>query len=293
MTEQYLPININNPRLVRRIDSVSPPQVVQVEYDDGFVVVDTTVDEVALELPLAPQFPGWPIIFKADNAGSTGNFVTLIAKPGQNIDGLPTISLTQDEQAVFIKSDGGNWRVISNSGGGAPGAQSWAQTLAIGNPSGGTSPVIDSSDQIQFIWTGPDSQVARNRLDPANAVDTVAFDIPFVQDIPNPQGGGANILLSEILRPAVGGGNSTAILEVISTLRFQTNLGVEVRQGYLRGEFRTGGPFPNIAIYEKNGIASDFEITSGAGELALQYIDNFPAQSARAHGIARVAASAA
>ncbi len=293
MTEQYLPININQPRLVRRIASVSPPQVIQVEYDDGFVVVDTTEDEVALELPLAPQFPGWQIIFKADNAGSTGNFVTLIAKPGQDIDGLPTLSLTQDEQAVFIKSDGGNWRVISNSGGGAPGAQSWAQTLAIGNPSGGTSPVIDSSDQIQFIWKGPDSQVARNRLDPANAVDTVAFDIPFVQDIPNPQGLGAQIFISEILRPALGGATSIAIIDVILTFRFDTNTGVDVKQGYFRGEFRTGPPFPNIVFYEKNGIATDLRISSGAGGLSLEYVDNFPAQSARVHGIARVAASAA
>ena len=292
MTNNYLPTNINQPRLVKRISAVSPPQVIPINYDDGFVVADTQQAEVALELPLATQFPGWPIIFKSDNAGSTGNPVTLLAPPGQTIDGLPTLALTQDEQAVFIKSDGQIWRIITNSGGGAPGAQDWAQTLAIGNPSGGTSPVISPTDQLHFIWTGLNSQVARNRLDPGNDVTTVAFELPFFEEIQSPQGGGSLALVKEILEPALGGGASVAVVEIIATLRLQTNQGIEIRQGTFRGSFQTSSAFANIKVFERVGLGVDLEITSNPNNLELQYRDGIAASSAKIHGMVRVAASA-
>jgi hypothetical protein len=47
--------------------------------------------------------------------------VTVFAEfpAGETIDGAAFVALTDDEQALFLKSDGSNWRVISNTGAGA------------------------------------------------------------------------------------------------------------------------------------------------------------------------------
>lgn len=119
MTEQYQQPNINNPRLVRSFVAVSPPILVQLNFDDGLVVADTTVDTIGFSLPLASQFPGWEIIIKATNAATSGNPVFVAPQAGENIDGAAFILMATDQQALFLKSDGTNWRIISDSAGGA------------------------------------------------------------------------------------------------------------------------------------------------------------------------------
>ncbi len=119
MTEQYGQTNINNPRLVRSFAAISPPISVQLTFDDDLVVADTTVDTIGFTLPLASQFPAWEIIIKATNAASSGNSVLVTPQAGETIDGAAFILMATDQQALFLKSDGTNWRVISNFDGGA------------------------------------------------------------------------------------------------------------------------------------------------------------------------------
>lgn len=117
MTEQYAQPNINNPRQVRSFTAALPPTVVQLTFDDGLVVVDTTVVTTGFSLPLASQFPGWQIIIKATNAGTSGNPVFVTGQAGETIDGAAFVLMTTDEEALFLKSDGANWRVVGGGSG--------------------------------------------------------------------------------------------------------------------------------------------------------------------------------
>lgn len=117
MTEQYAQPNINNPRQVRSFTAALPPASVQLTFDDGLVVVDTTVTTIAFTLPLASQFPGWQIILKATNAGTSGNAVLVAGQAGETIDGDAFVLLTTDQEALFLKSDGANWRVVGGGSG--------------------------------------------------------------------------------------------------------------------------------------------------------------------------------
>ena len=120
MTEQYGQPNINNPRQVRSFTAAFPPVTVQLTFDDGLVVADTTVAPIGFTLPLASQFPGWQIILKATNAGTSGNSVFVAGQAGETIDGSPFVLMTTDEEALFLKSDGTNWRVVAGGSGAAP-----------------------------------------------------------------------------------------------------------------------------------------------------------------------------
>lgn len=120
MTEQYGQPNINNPRLVRSFAATAVPTLVQLNFDDQLVVADSTLGLIGFTLPLASQFPAWEIIIKATNAGSSGNSVFVETLPGETIDGAPFTLLTTDEEALFLKSDGSNWRVVNGSASVAP-----------------------------------------------------------------------------------------------------------------------------------------------------------------------------
>jgi hypothetical protein len=120
VTEQYGQPNINNPRLARSFAAVAAPTLVQLNFDDQFVVADSTLGLIGFTLPLASQFPVWEIIIKATNAGTTGNSVYVESLPGETIDGAPFVLLTTDEEALFLKSDGTNWRVVNGGSGAAP-----------------------------------------------------------------------------------------------------------------------------------------------------------------------------
>lgn len=118
MTEQYAQPNINNPRRVRSFTAVAgPPIAIQLTFDDGLVVADTTDASIGFTLPLASQFPGWQIIIKATNAGTSGSPVFVAGQAGETIDGAAFVLMTTDEEALFLKSDGANWRVVGGVSG--------------------------------------------------------------------------------------------------------------------------------------------------------------------------------
>jgi len=117
MVQQYNQNNINSPRGSRLFAADAA-----LDLDNDLVVVTTAAGAVTLTLPTAIQIPGQEVSIKANDAGSTGNAVTLAALSGQNIDGAATTSLTTDQESVCLKSDGSNWRVVcgGSGGGGAP-----------------------------------------------------------------------------------------------------------------------------------------------------------------------------
>ena len=175
--------------------------------------------------------------------------------------------------------------------GSGPEEQTWADTLSRGNPSGGTDPVISSGDKVQYIWTGPDSLLADNRLDPSNDIFTLAFDIPFFVELANLTGGGSKITLVELLKAATGGAQSQAIAEAVTTFRFVSGGAPNTQQGFLRGAYQSDTAAPIIENYEINGLGSSLSVESTGGNLELSYTDDTPADQARVHGVVRVAAS--
>lgn len=130
MVQQYNQNNINAPR-----GSVLLSASAALDLDNDLVVVTTAAGPVTLTLPTALQIPGEEVKIKANDAGFTGNAVTIAALAGQNIDGAATISLTTDQESVCLKSDGANWRVVCGGGGGGGGA-----------PVRAILPVFDSSN---------------------------------------------------------------------------------------------------------------------------------------------------
>jgi hypothetical protein len=127
MVQQYQQNNINSPRGSR---SVSTSGVLN--FDDDLVVASTVAAPISLTLPIASQIPGEAITIKANDAGTTGNSVTIAAGPGQDIDGAASATLTTDQEFLTVESDGTNWRVVSSS------SSSSAQNSAP-HPAGDTS----------------------------------------------------------------------------------------------------------------------------------------------------------
>lgn len=111
MTSQYPNLNINNPRIVR-----SATSNIDVTTDDELIVFDTSAAPITAQLPDAQIIPGVILYFKATNAGTTGNAVTISALGGQTIDGAASIQLDIDQQAAILQSDGLNFRVITAGG---------------------------------------------------------------------------------------------------------------------------------------------------------------------------------
>ena len=132
MTQQFTQNNINSPRGSQLFSADAV-----LTLDSDMVVVTTAAGPVALTLPTAPQIPGQELAIKADDAGTTGNAVTLIAVPGQNIDGAASITLTTDQESVCLKSDGSNWRrVCGGDGGGSTGAMGSTGPTGAAGPTG-------------------------------------------------------------------------------------------------------------------------------------------------------------
>ena len=113
MVQQYTQNNINSPRGSRLYSADA-----SLDLDSDMVVVTTAGGPVTITLPTAPQIPGQEVTIKADDAGSTGNAVTIAALAGQNIDGTATITLTADQESACLKSDGSNWRRVCGGAGG-------------------------------------------------------------------------------------------------------------------------------------------------------------------------------
>lgn len=115
MTEQYQQNNVNVPRGSRTVDADG-----NITLDDDIVVCVTATGAITLTLPRAAQIPGQQIVFKADDAGTSGNAVTIVPVTGENIDGAVSVSLTEDQESICLKSDGQNWRqMCAGSGSGA------------------------------------------------------------------------------------------------------------------------------------------------------------------------------
>jgi len=110
MTEQYPPTNINGPRLPRR-DVVGD---IQLNLDDEFVVI--TAGDPNITLPNARVIPSRQIYIKSETG--TG---TVLALPGQLIDGAPSFSFGVASESRLFKSDGLNWKLVSGLGGGGAG----------------------------------------------------------------------------------------------------------------------------------------------------------------------------
>jgi len=114
VVQQYNQNNINSPRGSRLFAADAT-----LDLDSDMVVVTTATGAVTLTLPTAIQIPGQEVTIKANDAGDTGNAVTIAALGGQNIDGAATITLTADQESVCLKSDGSNWRRVCSEAGGA------------------------------------------------------------------------------------------------------------------------------------------------------------------------------
>jgi hypothetical protein len=112
MVQQFNQNNINSPR-----GSVLFDADATLDLDDDLVVVTTAAGPVTLTLPTASQIPGQEIKIKANDAGSTGNAVTIAAAAGENIDGNASTTLTTDQGSICLKSDGSNWRLTCTGDG--------------------------------------------------------------------------------------------------------------------------------------------------------------------------------
>lgn len=114
MTDQYQPNNINVPRGSRLLAADTA-----LNLDDDLVVGSTVNGVVNLTLPRAAQIPGQEIKFKANDAGTTGNALNIVALPGESIDGAASVAITTDQGTLCLKSDGLIWRVVCGSAGGS------------------------------------------------------------------------------------------------------------------------------------------------------------------------------
>lgn len=128
MTGQFQQPNIN--RAVPR-GSRTVRENYRANRDDDLIIADTALSAVDVTLYSAIGVPGNALVIKAPFGGL--NQVNVIALAGQAIDGLPFVSLTQNQEAIVIKSDGQNWAIIariSSGGGDITGAQN------VGSPPG-------------------------------------------------------------------------------------------------------------------------------------------------------------
>lgn len=117
MTQQFNQPNINStiPRGARLITANTA-----LNRDDDLIVVGSLGGPVGITLYDAAGVPGNILYIKAINGAV--NPVTITAQAGESIDGLVSIVLNEDLQAVVLKSDGANWvrvALFANVGGGA------------------------------------------------------------------------------------------------------------------------------------------------------------------------------
>lgn len=115
MTEQYSKSSINSPIGARDIRENTA-----LNLDDNLVVVITDDSPVEVTMPPANTIPGHLITIKANDAGTSGNPVTIVPLSGENIDGSSSESLVADEEFLVLQSDGSNWRVVGRNTTAAP-----------------------------------------------------------------------------------------------------------------------------------------------------------------------------
>jgi len=106
MTLQYDQPSINNPGAVRNFSTDG-----DVTTDDSVVVIEN--GNPTLRLPFATTIPGMELSFKS--LTGTG---TVVARPGETIDGAPSFSFSAVDEALELRSDGDNWLIIDGGAGG-------------------------------------------------------------------------------------------------------------------------------------------------------------------------------
>lgn len=149
MTSQYPTPSINAPRIVRIENSDA-----DIVNDDEFVVFDTTTGAVNANLPDATTVPGTTLSIKATNAGSTGNPVTVNPFPGQNIDGAASVTLSTDQVFLVVKSDGSNFRIVSQFSGGGSFADVSVRYDTVDGPSAPLIPGPDAANLANVALQG-------------------------------------------------------------------------------------------------------------------------------------------
>ena len=108
MPRQYQDTNINDPRFIREESGAG---TIALNADDGLIII--TAGAPTVELPDARTVPGLEVFIKT--IPGTGTVAAIL---GQLIDAAVTFTFTTPQQALFVKSSDGGWRIISDGLGG-------------------------------------------------------------------------------------------------------------------------------------------------------------------------------
>lgn len=101
-------INVRAPQVSRTITQDSSANL-----GDDLVQFDTSNQSINFYLARARNQQGQEIVLKAVNASSTNATVTIHTVNGETIDGQSSLILDQNNQAVRLKSDNRNWKIVS------------------------------------------------------------------------------------------------------------------------------------------------------------------------------------
>ena len=109
-------INIKKSTFVRSNDAAGllPIKTISSNYTivstDHTILVDSNLASIDVTLPSAADFERY--IFNVKKI-SDSNIVSLEAESGEEIDGVETFSLLNNNESVTVQSDGVDWRVIA------------------------------------------------------------------------------------------------------------------------------------------------------------------------------------
>jgi len=149
MTDSYGQNNINQQYPVRARF---------VEEDDFATNDDDLIiftNAVTLTLALADQRPGQNLYLKAID--SVAGFVTVVARPGETIDGLPSIQLQGNanrQESFIIKSDGiSSWKIVACCDGANPPSEGQCENTVVVQASApfATLPSPGSGGEISLL----------------------------------------------------------------------------------------------------------------------------------------------
>lgn len=114
MTEQYAQRSINNPKGARTETPAAGATDVELNNDDGLVLVDTTNAAVDVNLPLASNHTG-PITVVATTAFTSGNAATLDVQVGDTlvVPAALAAAMALDGSTLTAVSDGANTWYVS------------------------------------------------------------------------------------------------------------------------------------------------------------------------------------
>ncbi len=82
-----------------------------VQPADSVVLVNATGGPIQVSIP-SVHITGKRIIVKDRNGVAATNNITIVSLDGDTIDNGPTATLTSNNQAILIHSDGTNWFVL-------------------------------------------------------------------------------------------------------------------------------------------------------------------------------------